>query len=145
MPPHRVVQPLAEVRLCPASLLVEPAQKLTRCLRVAFGAGCVSGGNGKIKIYETINMDLRHQDNCLLSYLCTILFCFLLCSIAHAQHSVGKMSVVAKCAVRSQKRLVVPGLEKLLEQIISVQTFTEQFRKPQTKEILVTRCNIKGC
>ena len=79
-------------------------------------------------------MDNDITDNCLLSYLRTILFCLLLCSIAHAQHSVGQMSVVAKCAVRSQERLVVPGLEKLLEKIVSVQTFTEQFRKPQTQK-----------
>lgn len=35
---------------------------------------------------------------------------FLLCGITHAQHTVGKMSVITKGAVCSQKLLVVPGL-----------------------------------
>lgn len=42
VPPHGVVEPLAEVRLCPARLLVEPAQELSRRLCVAFRQGCVS-------------------------------------------------------------------------------------------------------
>lgn len=61
--------------------------------------------------------------------VCTMLKSFLLCSIAHAQHSVGKMSVVTKCAVTSQKHLIVPGLQKLLEEIVPIQTFMEQFKK----------------
>lgn len=47
----------------------------------------------------------------------------LLCGITHAQHTVGKMSVVTKRAVSSQKLLIVPGLQKLLKDIIPVQTF----------------------
>lgn len=64
-----------------------------------------------------------------MSFLCTVLVRFLLCGIAHAQHSIGKMSVVPKCAVSSQKLLIVPGLQKLLEDVVSVQTFMEQYHK----------------
>lgn len=46
----------------------------------------------------------------------------LLCGITHAQYTVGEMSVITKCAVSSQKPLIVPRLQKLLEQIIPVQT-----------------------
>lgn len=46
----------------------------------------------------------------------------LLCGVTHAQHTVGEMSVITKCAVSPQKRLIVPRLQKLLKQIISVQT-----------------------
>ena len=66
-----------------------------------------------------------------MSFQCTTLTSLLLGSIAHAQHSVGKMSVIAKCAVSSQKLLIVPRLQKLLEEIVPVQTFMEEFRKPQ--------------
>lgn len=44
----------------------------------------------------------------------------LLCGITHAQHTVGEMSVITKCAVSPQKLLIVPRLQKLLEQIIPV-------------------------
>lgn len=46
----------------------------------------------------------------------------LLCGVTHAQHTVGEMSVIAERAVSPQKLLIVPRLQKLLEQIISVQT-----------------------
>lgn len=75
------------------------------------------------------------------SYLCTLLISVLLCGIAHAQHSVGKMPVITKCAVTSQKLLIVPGLQKLLEEIIPVQTFIEQFKKPQTQILLTVNYN----
>lgn len=76
--------------------------------------------------------------------MCTVSISFLLCGIAHAQHTVGKMSVVTECAVSSQKLLIVPGLQKLLEEIIPVQTFIEQFKTPQTqKQMLVTMSALK--
>lgn len=39
------------------------------------------------------------------------------------------MSVVAKCAVTSQKLLIVPGLQKLLEEIVPVQTLMEKVQQ----------------
>ena len=56
---------------------------------------------------------------------------FLLGGIAHAQHSVREMSVVTECAVSSQKLLIVPRLQKLLEEVVPVQTFTEQVKEPE--------------
>lgn len=46
---------------------------------------------------------------------------FLLCGVAHAQHPIGKMPVVTKSAVSSQKPLIVPGLQELLQEIVPVQ------------------------
>lgn len=37
------------------------------------------------------------------------------------------MSVIAKCAVTSQKHLIVPGLQKLLEDVIPVQTCMKKY------------------
>lgn len=50
----------------------------------------------------------------------------LLCCVAHAQHSVGEVPVVPKCTVRSQELLIVPGLQKLLEEVIPVQTWSNR-------------------
>lgn len=47
---------------------------------------------------------------------------YLLCGVAHAQHPVGKMPVVTESAVSSQKLLIVPGLQELLQDIVPVQT-----------------------
>ena len=44
MEPHGVIQPLSEVRLAPACLLVQPAQVGDRGLRKALGAGRVLSG-----------------------------------------------------------------------------------------------------
>lgn len=50
---------------------------------------------------------------------------YVLCGVAHAQHAVGEMSVIPKCAVSSQKLLIVPRLKKLLEDVVPVETFVE--------------------
>lgn len=41
MEPQGVVEPLTEVRLAPAGLLVEPPEVFGGCLCEALGAGCV--------------------------------------------------------------------------------------------------------
>lgn len=58
---------------------------------------------------------------------------FLLCGVAHAQHPVGKVPVVTEGAVSSQELLIVPGLEKLLQEIVSVQTCQNETKR--SKEI----------
>lgn len=59
---------------------------------------------------------------------------FILSGVAHAQHPVCEMSVVTKGAMSSQKLLIVPGLQKLLEEIVPVQAFVEQTKRPQTNK-----------
>lgn len=56
-----------------------------------------------------------------MSFLHMIMLRSLLCGITHAQHTVGEVSVITKCAVSPQKLLIVPRLQKLLQQIIPVQ------------------------
>lgn len=53
----------------------------------------------------------------------------ILCGIAHAQHTVGEMPVVTKCAMGSQKHLIVPRLQKLLKDIIPVKAYIEKHKK----------------
>lgn len=55
-------------------------------------------------------------------FLSTVMTGFLLCGVAHAQHPVGEMPVVTESAVSSQKHLIVPGLQELLQDVVPVQT-----------------------
>lgn len=44
----------------------------------------------------------------------------LLGSITHAEHAVGEVPVVPKSTVGSQELLVVPGLKKLLQEVVPI-------------------------
>lgn len=47
---------------------------------------------------------------------------YLLGSIAHAQHAIGKMAIISKSAMTPKKFLVVPSFQKLLQYVIPIQT-----------------------
>lgn len=47
---------------------------------------------------------------------------YLLCGIAHAEHTVCEVPVIPKRTVSSQELLVVPRLQELLKEVIPVQT-----------------------
>lgn len=70
-------------------------------------------------------------------FLSPVMIGFLLCGVAHAQHPVGKMPVVTESAVTSQKLLIVPGLQELLQEIVPVQTCHKETKRHQ-KELSTT-------
>ena len=84
MEPQRVVEPLPEVRLAPAGLLVEPPEVLGGGLCEAFRASCI------------------------------------LSPVAETQDSVGEVPVIPKAALAAQKLLVVPVLQELLKEAVTV-------------------------
>lgn len=47
---------------------------------------------------------------------------YLLGSITHAQHAIRKMPIISKSAMSAKKSLVVPSFQKLLQNVIPIQT-----------------------